>query len=1476
MGAVYLAQDDRDGRSVALKVLRGDRLSAEAVDRLQHEFRAMACLRHPRLAAAYDFGYLEHGGTPFYTSEYIEGEPLPAGPPSAESPAEFLRPIIDVLEALEYLHDHDVLHLDVHAGNVLVSRDPKRGAVLIDLGLIRSAEAPRLSFAAGEWATLPPELARGESATRRSDVFLVGRLLLYRLTGRHHGDVDLPREIPGWGTRTTLEIERIAAKAVQPNPTQRFPSAAAFRQALARTLGTSEQRRGDAVGIEVLVGREQELEKLEQSLRTAGSPPMYQTFAGRRGIGKSRLLEEARIRAQLRGLDVVPVRFARESGGAELLKTLGSGRRRRDRWLQPLDTRHGGTPEERAQRCAEAYFAELGAPPLVLILDDVDRADPESGVLIDAFRREVARRRDGNIVGRGLIVFASQTDPRTTDDVTTTVLRRLHRDDASELLAVYLKPLTCPPALTREAVETGRGSPHQLRRLALALKSEWRGGNSIPETATLPPVAEEPGRLSSTTWKTLSATARQIVESLAILQRAATASELAAVMDASKNSIDAPLRELVHAEIIDVDGRGKGRFYHLLVADAGNELETRRTRLRQKTVHRRAAEYLQSLSERDVRASENLARHLLRSGRQKPARDLAIEIGRPLAAEASYERSVRLLEELLEAETTWKHRLRLSEVASALLEEFGDHRRGARLLRPLYDVVCAPDCPADPRDGVRIRRQLGMHLHRAGAVDEARRVFEEAQAVAAEEERPEVEGAAQSRRRHVDRDNRVGEDLIFIDSELAELHIFQGDYPEAEAACLRSLERLKTLPETEFRGRMEMVLRASLGHLSMRRWQLQEALVQLEAARHLSRRFGTTSEQGAILNNLGIVENHLNRFTKARKRFREAERVLLKAGELRSVVQIATNLAVIAAKVGERAEAQQQLDRAAQMVRHYPGKRLEFFVMYARGVTASLFANVEEATVTLAEAIRVGEELGDRYLANFARVFLAEAHLLSGRYREALTILEALRKGPSDDSAAVLTRMALSRLQVVESLLGRHRRATTYERDLDRLPRSDLEVVEAWNDLWRGVAGILLQRSSADASLENALTTFKRLGLANGERWARLGKCLLARSRDASPNIAPLQHEEGAGGQNVSHAFLDVAEPLLAAALADVPEAPPGEDGRLVGLRDPHRDERVGLGHVGRDPSVVRQPAGLVRGDADDGHVRPAVAAPHLRRVAPVVASETLLAPERDPASDGLDLVVVGAVALPQACDRRPRPEVLEDVRTPVEPGVPLLEDHEGNVVGVAEPPDPRDERVGVGPLAARVAEHDGVQVARAHGDLGAVDLRAELPLEAQHEEREAVAAEPAVERDDAIRVEHLRGPPHIDPLERDDRTPSEALDLVLGELARPGEALAGEVAEAALEDLDGVHVRIARDDGHRVVRDVHRELGADLRLEHRAHGSSLGARVHAASGGWDSDASGRSWSQDSSPIGPPDQLQLIFRISFATCLPGVRCPVVR
>jgi serine/threonine-protein kinase len=222
MAAVWLATDERLGRSVAVKVL-SDTLAhdAEYLYRFRREARVAAGLQHPNLVPVYDFGA---GERPYLVMEYIPGgdlaERVEAGDvPDVESLAE------ELLSALRHIHAAGVLHRDIKPQNVLI--DAAGHARLTDFGIAQPRDATALTKTGqviGTETYLAPEVKQGAPASERADLFALGVVL-----------ADLAREGAGAGVRELTERLR------DPDPDRRPRSAAA-------ALGTLAQRRSAPAG----------------------------------------------------------------------------------------------------------------------------------------------------------------------------------------------------------------------------------------------------------------------------------------------------------------------------------------------------------------------------------------------------------------------------------------------------------------------------------------------------------------------------------------------------------------------------------------------------------------------------------------------------------------------------------------------------------------------------------------------------------------------------------------------------------------------------------------------------------------------------------------------------------------------------------------------------------------------------------------------------------------------------------------------------------------------------------------------------------------------------------------------------------------------------------------------------------------------------------------------------------------------------
>src|SRR3972149_6641388 len=178
MAIVYLAQDLKHRRRVAIKVLRPDLVPTLGPDRFLREIEIAARLTHPHILPLHDSG--EAGGLLYYVMPFIEGESLRGlmsrlGLMDLPGALEVTRRVAD---ALDYAHRQGVLHRDIKPENILL---PEGQAVVADFGIAKAvstaggAELTRTGVALGTPGYMSPEQAAGSTdLDARTDVYSLG------------------------------------------------------------------------------------------------------------------------------------------------------------------------------------------------------------------------------------------------------------------------------------------------------------------------------------------------------------------------------------------------------------------------------------------------------------------------------------------------------------------------------------------------------------------------------------------------------------------------------------------------------------------------------------------------------------------------------------------------------------------------------------------------------------------------------------------------------------------------------------------------------------------------------------------------------------------------------------------------------------------------------------------------------------------------------------------------------------------------------------------------------------------------------------------------------------------------------------------------------------------------------------------------------------------------------------------------------
>jgi eukaryotic-like serine/threonine-protein kinase len=254
MATVYLANDVKHDRKVAVKVLKPELAAALGPDRFPREIRIVAQLQHPHVLPLHDSGEAE--GFLFYVMPFVDGEslrsrlqregPLPVG--------DVVRILREVVDALAYAHSQGIMHRDMKPDNVMLSG---RHAMVMDFGVakaVRDAGGEKLTtvgVAVGTPQYMSPEQATGEEhIDQRSDIYAVGILGYELLTGSvpfagksaqavlSAHVMETPAHIAERRAATPPALADVLMRCLEKNPADRWQSADEMLQHL-ENLNTS-------------------------------------------------------------------------------------------------------------------------------------------------------------------------------------------------------------------------------------------------------------------------------------------------------------------------------------------------------------------------------------------------------------------------------------------------------------------------------------------------------------------------------------------------------------------------------------------------------------------------------------------------------------------------------------------------------------------------------------------------------------------------------------------------------------------------------------------------------------------------------------------------------------------------------------------------------------------------------------------------------------------------------------------------------------------------------------------------------------------------------------------------------------------------------------------------------------------------------------------------------------------------------------
>jgi serine/threonine protein kinase len=269
MGEVYLAEDTKLGRKVALKLLPPELAeSEERRARFEREAKAVAALNHPNIVTLYSVEEAE--GLHFLTMELVRGKPISQLVSKAGLPlARFFDIAIPLADAVAAAHQEGITHRDLKPDNVMVTDDGR--VKVLDFGLAKSvrgftggasSELPTETktvegLIVGTLAYMSPEQAQGKAVDARTDVFSLGVVLYEMLTGRRPFAGETPAELlssiikespAAIGGDVPRRLSRVVERCLAKNPLERYQSVIDLRHDLAEIREELQEVRAASPG----------------------------------------------------------------------------------------------------------------------------------------------------------------------------------------------------------------------------------------------------------------------------------------------------------------------------------------------------------------------------------------------------------------------------------------------------------------------------------------------------------------------------------------------------------------------------------------------------------------------------------------------------------------------------------------------------------------------------------------------------------------------------------------------------------------------------------------------------------------------------------------------------------------------------------------------------------------------------------------------------------------------------------------------------------------------------------------------------------------------------------------------------------------------------------------------------------------------------------------------------------------------------
>lgn len=957
MGTVYHAEDRLTGQHVALKRVTANQdttlinLNSETAATavrvaLAHEFQTLASLHHPHIIKVLDYGF-DDTNQPYFTMTLLDSPRTFTEAAASASPADQVRLIIEMLQALNYLHRRGIIHCDLKPDNALVNQEGE--VKVLDFGLAALRDQSRNEEElAGTLAYMAPELFQGGEPSIASDLFAVGVMAHEVFLGRHPFDLTntmaLINDIifkPTTITTSDLQVDvaEIIERLLAKSPDDRYASAYDVIEALSTAIDQPVPQETAAIRDSYLqaaqfVGRDEEMRQLATAFKVAvdglGSAWL---IGGESGVGKSRLMDELRVQALVKGAMVL--RGQGVSGGGLTYQF----------WREPL-----------RRLVLMVNVSDLEAGVLKDILPDIEnllqRTIPDVvpldgqayqqrlvGTVVSLFRRqqkptllliEDLQWSDESLEPlKGLATMVSDLPLMVVGSY-----RSDERSDMSELLPdmQHIRLDRLNPKSIASLSESMLGNIGRRDDILEFLQAETEG-NVFFLVEVVRALAEEAGRLSQIGQIDLpksvfaggirAAIARRLDrvpeaerELLALAAVAGRELDLN-VLEHLKGALDLDdwLTNCANYAVLELQDI-RWRFSHEKLREGLlGEISSKH----KPQLHRRVAEAIESAYLYDLEQAAILAKHWQEAG--DPDRELHY-------TRAAGERALRI----------------------SALEEATEHFERALELLPLTKLV--------EIEIAELRAELLIKLAEAlkftGNYDSARAMLERALTL-----------------------NHLGNNIRGVAQaqlEMGEINALQGSVVDAIELFEKSLPLFR-----EWKDQIGMArVMSQLGLAHAQRGEYDKAMQFCEESLAISRDIDDLQNVASTANNMGVTAFRQGELETAKRYFEETLDISRTSGERRKMATALVNLGSVAGSGGDLEEAKDRFEETLEIARAIGDRRIVALAINNLGFVANLLHEYDLAIMYLEESLEMARAIGSHQDAAITLETLGQVAIAQG------------------------------------------------------------------------------------------------------------------------------------------------------------------------------------------------------------------------------------------------------------------------------------------------------------------------------------------------------------------------------------------------------------------------------------------------------------------------------------------------------------------